>query len=312
MTEKNPDNPLPESDDNPSFEDVSSEDENELTVILPEEMTEDVGQEVTEEVPGAGSGKSGEVFVLLPDGDDSQIPMVETQEVPEITEEIEGPRLASVYEAATAEDVGLRRENPIHSQVYETDTEIDPYTEPTEECMVAEHPTETMSAGDLDDFASEVADEMLVSEDMNAGTVGYEEEGFDDYDEGPVYHERASRHSRRRRSPVGKVILTLAALIAIAATGVQFFPEYVGLDPSFDLKTFVMDHVNSLLGRPQLVDSSNVPDVPDVPPVSTGGDGPDSGATDGGTPPLAMAAQETFKTKFKQAIELGFGGEGPR
>ena len=52
MTEKNPDNPFPESDDNPSFEDVSSLDENEVTVILPEELTEEVGHELTEDVNG--------------------------------------------------------------------------------------------------------------------------------------------------------------------------------------------------------------------------------------------------------------------
>lgn len=310
MTEKNPDNPFPESDDNPNFEDVSSRDENEVTVILPEELTEDVGQEVTEEVPSpdGDTGKTGEVFVLLPDGDDSKIPMVETQEV---TEEVDGPRLASVYESSTSSsELGLRSENPLHSD-YVADTEIDPYGQPTEECMVTDQPTETMSAGDLDDFASEVADDMLASEggasSMDHDPIGYEVESYDDDED--VYEEEAytpRRSSKRRGSPFKKVVLSLAALVAISAAGVHFFPEHLGLDPSFDLPAFVMEHVNSLLGRAEVVTTDN-----GNPPV--GGGDPGGGIDEGPKPPpLAMVAQETFKSKFKQAIELGFAGEVPR
>ncbi len=313
MARKNPDNPFP--DDNPRFADVSSEeDENEVTVILPEVLTEEVGSEVTEEVPGLESdgSKTGEVFVLLPDGDDSQIPMVETQEVPEITEEIDGPRLASVYESATASHIGLRRENPLQARSQAADTEIDPYGTATEEVMVTDHPTETMSAGDLDDFANEVADDMLVAEggapSRGRGSLDYDEDfGGDDE---PAYDDEESAYAPRRRtrsSPFKKVALSLVALVAIAATGVHFFPESLGLDPSFDLKEFVTGHVNSLIGGPEVANSGG-----SVPPTPAGGG--DSGGTGAGTPtppPLAMAAQETFKSKFKQAIELGFG-EVPR
>ena len=329
MTEKNPDNPFP--DDNPSFEDVSPpEDENEVTVILPEEITEDVGSDITEEVPDPDPDceKTGEVFVLLPDGDDSQIPMVETQEVPDVTEDIEenivadvvadveAPHLTSVYEAttasheATASQVGMRTDNPAHEQA--ADTEIDPFGEPTEESVATDQPTETMSAGDLDDFANEVADDMLGAEggepSVDQDPTEYEDEGFYDQDETLYEDQDTYAPSGEKRLSFKNVALSLAALIAIAATGVHFFPGYVGLDPSFDLKEFVMGHIDSLSGGPEVVSSGD----PVTPPGGGDADVPD--VPDGGppTPPsLAMVAQETFKGKFEQAIELGFG-EAPR
>lgn len=315
MTEKNLDNPFPESDDNPSVEDVSSLDENEVTVILPEELTEDVGDEVTEELPDpdldSGDEKTGEVFVLLPDGDDTQIPMVETHEIADVTEDLEPPRLTSVYDATTASQVGLRSDNPAHEQAAGVDTEIDPVGEPTENGAVTDHPKETMSAGDLDDFANEVADDMLVAESgepsVDQDPVAYDEEDFQDDQDEPIYEDgEMYAPGGEKRSSFKKVVLSLAAMIAIAAIGVHFFPGYVGLDPSFDLKEFVMGHVNSVIGGPGVASSGD--------PV-TPSDGSDIDGSDGGggasTGPLAMAIQETFKSKFKQAIELGFG-EVPR
>ncbi len=99
-------------------------------------------------------------------------------------------------------------------------------------------------------------------------------------------------------------MLSLAALIAIGAVGVYFFPGYVGLDPSFDLEEFVMGHVNSLFGGTEVASSGD----PLTPPDGGDIDEPDGG---GALQPLAMATQETFKSKFRQAIELGFG-EAPR
>ena len=310
MTEKNPDNPFPESDDNPSFEDVSSQDENEVTVILPDELTEDVGSDLTEEVPESENDQVGEVFVLLPDGDD-QIPMVETQEIADVTEDVETPLLTSVYESTTASQVGLRTDNPAHEQAGD-DTEIDAFAEPTEDCVATEHPTETMSAGDLDDFANEVADDMLVEGDQSSvgQPISYDDEGVYDQDEPeptyePTYEdEEMYAPSGKRISSFKKVVLSLAALIAIGAIGVFFFPEYVGLDPSFDATEFVMGHVNSLFGGTEVASSGD----PVTPPDGGGTDVPDGG---GALRPLAMATQETFKSKFRQAIELGFG-EIPR
>ncbi len=310
MTQKKPDNPFPESDDNPSFEDVSSLDENEVTVILPDELTDDVGGDLTEDVPELENDQVGEVFVLLPDGDD-QIPMVETHEIADVTEDVEAPLLTSVYESTTASQVGLRTDNPAHEQAGD-DTEIDALTEPTEDCVATEHPTETMSAGDLDDFANEVADDMLVEGDQSsvAQPIAYDDEGLYDEDEPeptyePTYEdEEMYAPSGKRISSFKKVVLSLAALIAIGAIGVFFFPEYVGLDPSFDATEFVMGHVNSLFGGTEVASSGD----PVTPPDGGGTDVPDGG---GALRPLAMATQETFKSKFRQAIELGFG-EIPR
>ncbi len=116
------DNPFPESDDNPSRDDV--EDENEVTVILPSDMTDEItDDEASHTVPL--DDKTDEVFVLLPDGDDSEIPMVETRE---ITEDMDGaPQLSSAYEEATASSVGLRSDNPSYDvdDDYEVDSDDD-------------------------------------------------------------------------------------------------------------------------------------------------------------------------------------------
>ena len=311
---KNPDNPFPESDDNPSFEDVSPQDENEVTVILPEELTEEVGDELTEEIPGGANvaaehEDTGEVFVLLPDGDDTQIPMVETQELADVTEDVGPPRLTSVYESTTASQVGLRTDNPAGEQAAGVDTEIDPHGEPTEDAVATDHPTETMSAGDLDDFANEVADDMLVAEgndpSVDRQPIAYDDEDLYDDQEEPVYEDEET-YGREKLSSFKKVVLSLAALIAIAGIGVHFFPGHVGLDPSFDLKEFVMGHVNSLIGGREVVSTGD----PVTPPDGGDPDGSDGGR-DATIGPLAMATQEMFKSKFRQAIELGFG-EVPR
>ena len=94
MAENETEKPMPEEPEGAVDEGVQDgagslrAEDHEITVILPDgdsvEDTEeqgDVEADVTETVPLGSVEEGDDVFVLLPDGDDEAIPMVETEEV---------------------------------------------------------------------------------------------------------------------------------------------------------------------------------------------------------------------------------------
>ena len=244
-----------------------------------------------------------EVFVLLPDAEESEIPMVETEEV---TDEF-GDLVDDNTEVVSATEVGLRHENPLEPG----DTEPMGYDDAVEEDFVADEPTdfdleeatEPVHLEDLDDLASDVEDDLFHDGGARGRLESDEEEDFDieSFEDDVV--ERP-RRGRRSGSPLKKIFVGMAALALLSAAGFYFFPEQIR--PYLEqvgLGEFLPggDAVATTSGgdvNPPDGGSGETP-TPDVDPV---------------TPPdtLAQQSRETFHGKFLQSIELGFAGEASR
>lgn len=289
-------------------------DESEVTAIFPEEDDVLAGEaelDVTEIAP-MDPADSSEVFVLLPDAEEGDIPMVDTEEVG-ATEDITSP-FESAFEAsmATALHGGLRSANPADElDMMGEETRAMVFDDPTEECFVAEEAMDPVGAEDLDGLARDVADALLIQE----GADGSEGEFADIFElEENFVEERPARLTRRRakrRSPFRKVLIGWAALAALAAVGWYFFPEHRGQ---------VLSYVPAEWLKAVRLDEEPPEIVTPWPGEMSGGNidvqsEPNSGVGVGvveqtsGEDALALEARESFRVAFRRAIDLGFSGE---
>ncbi len=289
MTDKKPDQPNEEAE--------AFDAEGDLTVLLPEEMaaadgptegltegmtealtdqldateTVDDAIDVTETVPTQVG--SDDVFVLLPD-EEGAIPMVETEAI-DVTEQM--------APSPTATQVGLRASNP-------TETDL---LDATEECLIAEEPTDPV--GDLDGLATQVADDLMLDDDEDAP---FDEDYFHDDLESELADEpeQSSRKKPARRGGGGawKALVSMAALAAIAAAGLYFFPDKLGLDPFNRIAV-----ASSRTEKPARVIPAKTP------PKQTGSEKTPAVDADA----LAAASEEAFRAKFSLAIKTAFAGE---
>jgi hypothetical protein len=144
-----------------------------------------------------------EVFVILPEQLEGEVPVVETQAVPdaELTEAMEG-------EPIPVEEIALRSSHP---DAAETDETFGAGAEqPTEE---ADAPTEIAGDEELDSLASELDDEVLRAGDENAGDS---EDGLW-FADGEMDAIDDAGASAARRLPRFAVPLAAAAVLVITA-----------------------------------------------------------------------------------------------
>lgn len=285
-------------------------DDNEITVILPAEEEVD-GEafaptdnlevsdssdttdsfDVTDTVL-LGPEETEEVFVLLPDAEESEIPMVDTEEVSDDFSACSDDDT----ELATASQVGLRHENPVDvggSEEMSYEVEEDDFG-------IDDDATDPVHPEDLDDLASDVEDDLF----HDGGARGqYDEEDFgldDSFDE--IYRPQRSRGGFGFK----KIFVGMAALALLSAAGLYFFSEQVrpyveqvglgGILPGGD--RVVVDGSVDPLPVDRIGDIGETP-ISNVDPISQ----PNA---------LAQQSRELFQKKFVQAIELGFAGEASR
>jgi len=277
-------------------------DESEVTAIFPEEEDVLAGEaelDVTETAP-VDPVDSSEVFVLLPDAEEGDIPIVDTED---ITSPFESAFEASM---ATALQGGLRSANPADElDMMDEEAKAMVFDDFFEECFVAEEATDPMGAEDLDGFAREVADDLLIQE----GADGSEGEFADIFELEEDFVEERPARLTQRRSPFREVLIGLAALAASAAVGWYFFPEHcdrvLSYVPAEWLKAVRLQEEppEIVTSWPREMSGGNT-DVQPEPNFGVGVVEQTSGAD-----ALALEARESFRAAFRRAIDLGFSGE---
>jgi hypothetical protein len=248
--------------------------------------------------PGLTEAETEEVFVILPEQLEGEIPVVDTEVVPGDTH---GPYQTGGTERL--QDAALLSEVPGMSETSETDWTSEPGLSTTDAVRhdtgdtqldgAAEAPTDIVDDHELDQLAAELDDDSLstgATEDF--GATEFEEHGEPGFDE---YGELPARGSGRR---FWKFALPLAAVLVAAVTAFYFFqPE-----------------INSFLGGSDLTaDAQGTPPgtpVVDNPPVT---DPVVVGGTGGGEPGVPAAGDTEVRQKFRDkvflALKLGYLGE---
>ena len=259
---------------------------NDVTVILPDDLDAEDDEadglvagpdevtaydvEETEAVTFDGE-EPNDVFVLLPDGDDEEIPVVDTETV-DLTEAIPESDPTEEFTSVpppTASQVGLRSENPTDENGY--------FEEPTEECLVAEEPTDPIGLGDIDELAT------VVAEDMGSGVVG---EAVDPDDPSAVelhdptgefeieYDEEVAEVAAGGGGLWKPVMLGVAALATVGVALYFVFPDLFG----------------SKL-EPAVASSNDSPAAVEAPPVPAGD---------------SAASRVAFEERFRSVVDLAF------
>ena len=233
-----------------------------------------------------------DVYVILPEGDTSEIPVVETQVLDDATE---------------TSDIGASETSPLDPVGQETDAISLSGT-----TQFANAETETAESQDtqhLDDLTSEIDDQLLAEEAGRTSeimTLPTALEGGQSAD-GSAGHEAAgagyASSATSQTRPWFKVAIAAAALVSISAAGFWYLG---GFGEQFQGGS----HSNGSPGT-----------VAVVVPHTTSGEGGtgapggsgDPNATAGGSPStehdVALASREAFRGKLLAALDLGFGGE---
>jgi hypothetical protein len=248
-------------------------------------------------------GDTEEVYVILPDGEEGAIPVVET----EVVEDGEMGELGPLAETEEATYNAFPDDGP-------------------------EDYSPVPGADNLDAIASELDEEMLAADGDLAEHEGFEGvpgdfEGLP-YAEGEDWGEGMEDGApKSRRSRVG-ILFTVATILAIAAVGVYYvYPKWLSRDADrVALATASAPGGKALPTGAEGpgVDGSRVsPDVDQAgvghDPTGVGVDGSGAaGSTTGlqGTDPLGgdpgdpvLLAKKEFHNRFLSAIEIGFVGE---
>jgi hypothetical protein len=247
--------------------------------------------------PGLTEADTEEVFVILPEQLEGEIPVVNTEIVPG---ETQGPYQTGGTERL--QDAALLSEVPGSSETSETDWTSEPGLSTTDAVRhdtgdtqldgAAEAPTDIVDDQELDQLAAELDDESLstgATEDF--GETEFEDHGELGFDE---YGELPARGSGRR---FWKYALPLAATLVVAVTAFYFFqPQIQSFLGGSDLTA---DAQGTPAGTP-VVDDQPVTD-----PVVVGGAGggePGAGAAD-------TDVRQRFREKVFLALKLGYLGE---
>jgi len=290
----------------PGEEELSEEGYDEATVRMPEEEGDIAGDLVEgldeqQATPmGEGSTDDGEVYVILPDGEGGDIPVVETEVVDE-----EIGLLDAATPAENLEDVPIRDSNPLFEA-----TQVDGAA------------VEVADTENLDQLASELDDDLLggtepVFPQCSESEMFEEEDVFEPISddeqgegEGEFYggvDDFSSSGGNRRL----KVILPLAATLLLGVGGYFAYISYwqegaQGGDTGGSVVASSGTHSGTPGGTSAVVPAGKDPagggtSVSGGPP--DGGSDPDTGAVD-----PVVASREAFHEKFLLAIELGYGG----
>lgn len=251
--------------------------------INAEGLTEVVILDESETDPGSAPETSGsgedDVYVILPEADTSQIPVVETQVLDDTA--VETGDLTAVETMALGPD---DRSGGI----------TDPITANVDDAI------EEKETQNLDELTSELDDEVL------AAAAGMTSAILPVLDDDPaVQLARGSETGgaevvtmpRRRRWGLG--LASAAALLVLAAGGVWYLGEQ-GSPP--------VEHV---IGGPDVDPPVVVASTTDVPPAQGGTDPVTTTAVEGLSPSEleAQASRELFRGKLLVALHLGFGVE---
>ena len=274
-------------------------DRNDVTVILSdddiasaEEVT-DTATDVTEAVPLRPTDVSGndDVFVLLSDKDEQTIPLVDVDELVD-TESVPLVDSVPVGDADTGVVAGVDELDTDQIGVDATETmeprgfgdEIEHLdAEMTEQCDVAEEPTDPIGAADLDAFASSVGDQET-ADDITGEDAG-------DLADGDLEDlEYTVSDAQAHRGGSAKWLGVAAALLIGGGAVAYFFPEYVGLGSAPSTAVAASSSAG--------VDNNSTPDVA----VAVVEDPLDERIA-------VAAAQDAFRRRYRVVVELGFAGE---
>ena len=284
----------------PQIGEQQSEELTDLVVLNPEDslapsVTPETAVTLVDEEAG------DEVYVILPEGDTSEIPVVET----EALDDTASDEAAETSDLAASETMTLETESVIGA-----DTENICPGNTTEITNVESESVEGRETQDLDDLAAELDDQVLAeaagnTSELLAVPVGHE--GGLGSEEAALAQELqenglpgAEPVSFARSRAWFKPTMAAAALLAISATGFWYMG---GLQNG---QTF------------QSVSGVTVPETTKVtPPVETALTGtnpqlnpevrPTSGESAQGDERLE--AKQAFRGRLIAALDLGFGGE---
>jgi hypothetical protein len=223
-----------------------------------------------------------EVYVILPEGEEDAIPIVETQVVGE-GEEAEG-----LTDTLDDDQAGTEQ-----FELLETDEAI--------EDAGSEH---------LHQLAEDLDDDLLApqgdlpDDDMVAGLDSLEGDEDLDYSAMTEEAEWAEEAGSSRGGSRRKVLLGVAALLLIAAGAVYYFQFYLQ-DQSLDSSHVA--HASSAGPGSGTLPGTGTGQDPDGAGVGSSG-GPDGGTGMDSGDPVEMA-RGVFHEKYLLAIELGFASE---
>lgn len=283
----------------PDEEDLSEEGRDEATVRLPVEYDDVLDTEAapTQSIPGLeeGSAEDSEVYVILPDGEGVDIPVVET-------EVVEG---VGLLDAATPseklEDVPIRDSNPLFeaTQLEDVgtvvfDKDLDQLADELDDDLLGGTDAALLESSDAEMLDEDERDVFELTSDDGPGEGDF----YDGMDEGS-----SSGKSRRPR-----VLLSLAAALFLGVGGyfacIASLQE--GQDTEGSLVAFADTHPEAPGGASDLALGGKAPDAAVI-PVS--GESPDGGSNaDTGAVDPVVASREAFHEKLLLAIEFGYGG----
>lgn len=278
----------------------ASDDDPDATAFIGDpDVTEEVGSLVSliGDIPDfvGDPGNTEEMFVVLPDGDED-IPVVDTEEVTEVTSDADlvelRQELASSADASPVDVESEETEIDMDFDGEDADaTSLEDVTADLDDELLTED-TESLTSFDLDGDD----EDTLTSED----DLSDEEDGFDSEDGSVSYEAEDGEFDEDEfdTAPSGggikKVLIGLAAA-ALIGTGLLFFNPF-GEEPVGGVS------VNSGLPVAGAVVDPAAGD-PTLPEAGAGASSEDPSANS-----LAVASREVFSEKLALALDLGFGG----
>ncbi|HVR75844.1 MAG TPA: hypothetical protein VMT52_16045 [Planctomycetota bacterium] len=245
-----------------------------------------------DETSAADSSEGGDtedVFVILPEGEGGDIPMVETEAV----DEMDGTRTEAVplQSMESLADIPLRSSNPLLGDTQEVEEQA------VEETLELEE-----GAEDLEQMASDMDDEILRAPSRTAARDDdlLEEDTGDEVVSAPAGRHTAAAAPRSHSGL--KAVLSLAAMALFAAGG--YFAYVTWYVPSLGTGPAGGSLGSAAIGTPAGIDRGvDVPAGEDTSVASASPVDPD--VAEG----AQAASREAFREKLLLAVELGFGGE---
>lgn len=234
-------------------------------------------------------GDTEDVFVILPEGEGGDIPMVETEAV----DEMDGTRTEAVpmQSMESLADIPLRSSNPLLGDTQEVEEQA------VEESLELEEGVE-----DLEQMASDMDDEILRAPSR---TADRDDDLLEEDTGGEVVSTSADSHAAAAAPGTRsgfKAAFALAAMALFAAGG--YYAYVTWYVPSLGTGPAGGSLGSAAIGGPGGIDSG---------PAVPAGDGTSVASAIPVEPLIAEGAQaasrDAFREKLLLAVELGFGGE---
>lgn len=280
-------------------------DQDEATQYLTERLSSEVdAPDVFSSADALESAETEEVYVILPDDDVGDVPLVETEavddlEVLDATDEMSDDELAEVAMRSQA----IPASEIAHAVTGEVE-EPPPYAEDENLDAIASELDEEMFS-----YAPDGAEEELPYLDSMEG------EGLEFGELEANVDLEAVETASRGRSAFRKLV-SLAALLAIAAVGVYFgYPKFQdwkarGFPPFGSGATEVATTAGQDLGTPGTSGNVGVPNTePRNPDPGTDTPGGATTPAGGSSEDPVEVARASFREQYRLALQLGFVGE---